>query len=85
MSPPPQVLCALAVSWGQAMVGGWVSFSSVALPKMVGQAEPGEPIQLDLDQGSWVASLFFIGNIAGCLAGETVNQVAFLILRPFLR
>ena len=67
------------------MVGGWISFSSVALPKMASQTDPEDPIQLDLDQGSWMARLFFVGNIAGCLAGGTVNQVVFFISRTFHR
>ena len=51
-----------------------MSFSSVALPKMMDGATPGDPIQIDLFLGSWIASLFFIGNVIGCLVGGLINQ-----------
>ena len=70
-----QLLSAIAVSFGATIVGGWMSFSSVALPKMMNGTTPGDPIQIDLFLGSWIASLFFIGNIIGCLAGGLINQV----------
>ena len=72
---PPQVLAAIGISFGASIVGGWLSFSSVAIPKMMNGTTPGDPIQIDLFLGSWIASLFFIGNIVGCVAGGIVNQV----------
>ena len=57
-------------------VGGWMSFSSVAIPKMMNGTIPGDPIQIDLHVGSWIASTFFIGNVVGCLVGGLINQVA---------
>ena len=77
----------MAVSLGATVVGGWMSFTSVAIPKMMDGASPGDPIQIDLHGGSWIASLFFIGNIVGCLAGGYINQVlgarkSFLLASP---
>ena len=51
-------------------------FTSVAIPKMMNGTIPDDPIQIDLDVGSSIASTFFIGNIIGCLVGGLVNQVA---------
>ena len=75
--PILQVLAAIGISFGASMVGGWLSFSSVAIPKMMNGTTADDPIQIDLFLGSWIASLFFIGNIVGCVAGGIVNQVAF--------
>merc|ERR1719244_1228789 len=89
----PQLLAATAVSLGASCAGGWMSFTSVAIPKMM-QKHPenqteleGDPIQIDLFVGSWIASLFFIGNIVGCLLGGLINQKlgarkTFLISSP---
>ena len=82
-----KVLAAIGVSFGASVVGGWLSFSSVAIPKMMAGATPGDPIQIDIFLGSWIASLFFIGNIVGCLAGGIINQklgarMAFLLSSP---
>ena len=73
---PNQVLCALAVSCGQAMVSGWISFSGISkMPEMANLTGPEDPVHLDLGHGSWLASLFLMGNIAGCLAAGMVYQV----------
>ena len=69
----PQLLCAIAVSFGATVVGGWLSFTSVAIPKMMDSNEDDD-IQIDLHTGSWIASLFFLGNIIGCLLGGYINQ-----------
>ena len=84
----------MAVSLGATVVGGWMSFTSVAIPKvyhtipnyttvaipkMMDGATPGDVIQIDLHGGSWIASLFFIGNIVGCLAGGYINQVIHIL------
>ena len=74
-----QVLAAIGVSFGASIVGGWLSFSSVAIPKMMNGTTADDPIQIDLFLGSWIASLFFIGNIVGCLAGGIVNQVDIFV------
>ena len=34
-----------------------------------------DPIQVDLETGSWIASSFFLGNVAGCLLGGAANQL----------
>eukprot|EP00092_Neocalanus_flemingeri_P030885 GFUD01033541.1.p1 GENE.GFUD01033541.1~~GFUD01033541.1.p1 ORF type:complete len:513 (+),score=81.63 GFUD01033541.1:247-1785(+) len=79
----PQLLSAIAVSFGATVVGGWMSFTSVAIPKMMTRAGnisdttnkyEEDPIHIDLHTGSWIASLFFIGNIIGCLIGGFLNQ-----------
>jgi len=79
----PQLLSAIAVSFGATVVAGWMSFTSVAIPKMMTKAVSNindttvheeDPIHIDLHTGSWIASLFFIGNIIGCLIGGFVNQ-----------
>ena len=74
----PQLLCAIALSFGSTIAGGWMSFSSVAIPKMMRNTtddlEEEDNIQIDLHTGSWIASLFFFGNIIGCLLGGFVNQ-----------
>jgi len=74
----PQLLCAVALSFGSTIAGGWMSFSSVAIPKMMRNSTDDEKeeddIQIDLHIGSWIASLFFFGNIIGCLMGGFVNQ-----------
>ena len=70
-----QLLSAVSVSFGAMCVGGWMSFSSVAIPKMMNGTIPGDPIQIDLHVGSWIASTFFIGNVVGCLVGGLINQV----------
>lgn len=83
----PQYFSALAISMGSCVVGGWMAWTSVAIPKMMNitltsdqnsssvfSSQEDDPISIDLHQGSWIASLFFIGNIIGCLAGGYINQ-----------
>ena len=93
----PQLLSAIAISFGATVVGGCMSFTSVAIPKMMEVIPSDEnrtsdmeadPIQIDLHTGSWIASLFFIGNIIGCLMGGYLNQKigpkrVFLYSAPF--
>ena len=67
-NPIPQLLCAIALSFGSTITGGWMSFSSVAIPKMMKNdstdlAEEVEDIQIDLHTGSWIASLFFFATL----------------------
>merc|ERR1711892_39207 len=79
----PQVLSSLAVSSCAVIVGGWLSFSSVALPKMISESENFNQTKglaedlfvVDLHVGSWIVSLFFLGTIVGCLAGGPMNQL----------
>ena len=78
----------MGLSLGATVVGGWLAFSSVAIPKMMAGHTPGDPIQIDLHGGSWIASLFFVGNIIGCLAGGYINQVShsmFVTIYPVAR
>jgi len=78
----PQVLSSLAVSFGACNVGAWLSFSSVAVPKMIAETEnynqtgdmEENPFVVDLHVGSWIVSLFFLGTIVGCLTGGILNQ-----------
>ena len=79
----PQFLSSLSVSFGACNVGAWLSFSSVALPKMIqetqnfNQTEGSEEnmFEVDLHVGSWIVSLFFLGTIVGCLTGGFFNQL----------
>merc|ERR1711892_1009519 len=78
-SAVPQLLSAIALSFGSTIAGGWMSFSSVAIPKMMKTVdadleEVTDDIQIDLHTGAWIASLFFFGNIIGCLLGGFINQ-----------
>ena len=56
----PQFLSALAVSLSASVVGGWMSFTSVAIPKMMNNTaqsnlstvlEYQDPITIDLHEG----------------------------------
>merc|ERR1712106_576507 len=51
--------------------------------------EVTDDIQIDLHTGAWIASLFFFGNIIGCLLGGFINQKigsrrAFLFSAPLV-
>ena len=78
----PQILSSLAVSFGACNVGAWLSFSSVALPKMILESEnfnkskgfEEDLFVVDLHVGSWIVSLFFLGTIIGCLTGGPLNH-----------
>ena len=70
----PQYLSAAAVSWCATVVGGWVSFTSVAIPKMMTTTEEEEEFLIDLNTGSWIISILSIGLVAGCLVGGYINQ-----------
>ena len=77
----PQLLSAIGVSFGATLVAGWISFTSVAIKKMMKETavnktkdNDDDQMQMDLHTGSWIASLFFIGNIFGCLIGGFLNQ-----------
>ena len=81
----PQYLSALAVSLSSCVIGTWMSFTSVTIPKMMANSsesinhvsndqEENDPIIINFNEASWIASLFFIGNIFGCLAGGYLNQ-----------
>merc|ERR1711892_990536 len=93
-SAVPQLLSAIALSFGSTIAGGWMSFSSVAIPKMMKTVdddleEVTDAIQIDLHTGAWIASLFFFGNIIGCLLGGFINQKigsrrAFLYSAPLV-
>ena len=79
----PQVLSALAMSSVAALVGGWVSFTSVALPMMIAETESfnkteGEEENLfvvDIHVGSWIVSTFFLGTFFGCYLGGPLTQI----------
>ena len=79
----PQVLSSLAVSWCAICVGGWQSFSSIALPMMIAESEAFNKTDeisenhfiVNLHVGSWIVSTFFLGTILGCLLGGPLNQV----------
>ena len=66
------MLAAIGISFGASIVGGWLSFSSVAIPKMMNGTTADDPIQIDLFLGSWIASLFVIGDLLGCVIGGPI-------------
>jgi len=43
-----------------------MGFSAILIPQM---QEPGAEITATLEQGSWIASLFVIGDLLGCVIG----------------
>ena len=63
-------------------VGSWLSFLSVALPKVILEIENFHKTKgfeedlfvVDLHVGSWIVSLFFLGTIIGCLTGGLLNH-----------
>jgi len=77
-----------------------MSFSAVAIPKMIREAQDYNSsfngtrngnvvLQVDLAVGSWIASLFFLGTVVGCLTGGLFNRLlgprgAFLCCSPFV-
>jgi len=77
-----------------------MSFSAVAIPKMIREAQASNSssnstvdghavLQVDLAVGSWIASLFFLGTVVGCLTGGILNRIlgprgAFLCCSPFV-
>merc|ERR1719273_976920 len=84
----PQVLSSMAISCGSLNVGGWMAFSAVAIPKMIAETQAAinatnttdttsattYTLEVDLSTGSWIASLFFLGTILGCLTGGLWNS-----------
>ena len=78
----PQALASMGVSFCAVSVGGWLSFSSIAIPKMIKETESynqtyeldQSPLMVDLHVGSWIVSLFFIGTIFGSVAGGALNH-----------
>ena len=79
----PQVLSALAMSSVAALVGGWVSFTSVALPMMIAETESFNKTErdeenlfvVDIHVGSWIVSIFFLGTFFGCYLGGPLTQI----------
>ena len=74
----PQIFCSMAVSVSAVNVGTWVAYASVAIPKMMEESRNNETestITVDLYSGSWIASLFYLGTIIGCLCGGLLNPL----------
>jgi len=78
-----------------------MSFSAVAIPKMIREAKQASNsssnstvdgdavLQVDLAVESWIASLFFLGTVVGCLSGGILNRIlgprgAFFCCSPFV-
>jgi len=78
-----------------------MSFSAVAIPKMIREAQEASNsssnsavdgsavLEVDLAVGSWIASLFFLGTVVGCLSGGILNRIlgprgAFFCCSPFV-
>ena len=64
----PQLLSCLTVTVTASVVGGWISFPSLALPALI------ESGWADLHSGSWLAAVFFAGNLLGCLTGGLIRR-----------
>ena len=46
-----------------------MGFSAILIPQL---QEPGAEITASLEQGSWIASLFVIGDLLGCVIGGPI-------------
>ncbi|TRY71827.1 hypothetical protein TCAL_01072 [Tigriopus californicus] len=68
-----QVFATLSISVTGFCTGTYHSFSAVVIPKIKRPLDEGG-WNISLEQGSWIASLFFIGTIVGSLLGGTFNQ-----------
>jgi len=73
-SAAPQVLSSLAIACGSLNVGGWMSFSAVAIPKMIREAQASNSssnstadgdvvLQVDLAVGSWIGLYLVLGLV----------------------
>jgi len=67
----PQILAGVSSSLAATVVGGWVSFPSVAVPQLY---EEEGPMKVDQFGGSWIVSLFYIGTVFGGFSGAILNQ-----------
>ena len=71
----PQFCSVIAVHIGATLSGGWISYPSLAVPKMMSNQTMNEHnLEIDIYSGSWIVSIFSIGNIFGCLIGGLLNQ-----------
>ena len=72
-----QFFCVIVVQIGAFILGGWISFPSLALPKMMSnQTETtGFGLSIDRYSASWIVSIFSVGNIVGCFLGGYLNQL----------
>ena len=46
-----------------------MGFSAILIPQL---QQPGAEIRASLEQGSWIASLFVIGDLLGCVIGGPI-------------
>ena len=46
-----------------------MGFSAILIPQL---QQPGAEISASLEQGSWIASLFVIGDLLGCVIGGPI-------------
>jgi hypothetical protein len=71
-----QCLCVIAVQFGAFIIGVWISFPRLAIPKMMANQTDGAEMEMDIDMysGSWIVCIFSIGNIVGCFLGGFLNQ-----------
>ena len=46
-----------------------MGFSAILIPQL---QQPGAEITASLEQGSWIASLFVIGDLLGCVIGGPI-------------
>ena len=74
----------ISVGLGATLIGGWLSFASVAVPKLY---EEEGSMKVDQFEGSWIISLFFFGTVIGGFSGAILNQhlgpkKVFLLIAP---
>ena len=64
-----QVLAGVIANLPGLSAGLSMGFSAILIPQL---AAPGAEITASLEQGSWIASLFVIGDLLGCVIGGPI-------------
>ena len=64
-----QVLAGVIANLPGLSAGLSMGFSAILIPQL---QEPGAEIKASLEQGSWIASLFVIGDLLGCVIGGPI-------------
>ena len=76
-----QVLAGVVANLPGLSAGLSMGFSAILIPQL---QQPGAEIRATLEQGSWIASLFVIGDLLGCVIGGPIadrfgRRVAILV------
>ena len=64
-----QVLAGVVANLPGLSAGLSMGFSAILIPQL---QQPGAEIRATLEQGSWIASLFVIGDLLGCVIGGPI-------------